>query len=225
MARLLPAHWVLPVVARLDQCQGIEPESRFLTQIGPGKGVALDVGANYGLYTWALSKLYRKVVAFEPNHEAASQILAARLPNVEVIFAGVSSANGIATLFIPRVNGVVLSGWASLDYRNCPDATVLVKQEVELRTLDSQRFEDVGFIKIDVEGHEIEVLRGGAKTIQRHHPHLLIEIREKHLAETRHLLTAWDYHEVRLKSLCGISGSPQNYVFLPNRNRLGASSG
>jgi hypothetical protein len=117
----------------------------------------------------------------------------------------------------------VLSGWASLNDRNCPDATALVEQNVELRTLDSLNLQDVGFVKIDVEGHELDVLRGGAETIQRNRPHLLIEVRENHLTEIRDLLLAWGYREVPLESLCGVPGSAQNYIFVPATDGPGRS--
>ena len=47
--------------------------------------------------------------------------------------------------------------------------------DVEVRTLDSFGFEDVGFIKIDVEGFEREVLMGGIQTILKSKPILYIE--------------------------------------------------
>ena len=48
--------------------------------------------------------------------------------------------------------------------------------EIEIRTLDSYQFENVGFIKIDVEGYEENVLRGGIGTIIRHnYPPILFE--------------------------------------------------
>jgi hypothetical protein len=46
--------------------------------------------------------------------------------------------------------------------------------------LDDYNLASVGFIKIDVEGHELAVLRGGLKTIQRCLPMLLIEIEDRH---------------------------------------------
>jgi hypothetical protein len=46
---------------------------------------------------------------------------------------------------------------------------------VPVRTLDSYNFPCVDVMKIDAEGMELPVLRGGAATIQRHHPKILIE--------------------------------------------------
>ena len=53
--------------------------------------------------------------------------------------------------------------------------------EVKKKKLDSIKFENkIGFIKIDVEGHELEVIEGALKTIKENKPVLLIEIEEKH---------------------------------------------
>jgi len=51
---------------------------------------------------------------------------------------------------------------------------------VPMKTLDSFDLTNVGFIKIDVEGHEEAVLHGGLKTLGREMPNLMIEIEERH---------------------------------------------
>ncbi|SNT36751.1 methyltransferase, FkbM family [Tropicimonas sediminicola] len=83
--------------------------------------------------------------------------------------------------------------------------------DVETRRLDSFDIRDLGFIKIDVEGHELEVLQGGKETLARETPVLLIEIEERHRPDA--LETVSDF-------LAGFGyGSPrqalsrQNYVF------------
>jgi hypothetical protein len=51
---------------------------------------------------------------------------------------------------------------------------------VALRPLDNFELEDVGFIKIDVEGHELSVLQGGQSLIARDRPILFVEIERRH---------------------------------------------
>ena len=212
---LLPSTWRLPIMIRLLRfTSDEEKEAFYLDKIGPGKGMAIDIGANYGLYSLPLSRLYNQVVSFEPNREVATPLIAARLLNVRIVHEGVSSVEGEAEFFIPVVNGVPLGGWASLDEKNCPHATSFKKLSITLRPLDSHGLTDVGFIKIDVEGHELEVLRGGEKTIRRDHPTLLIEVRDEHLPELRSLLVGWGYRETSLKELADVTGSPQNYLFV-----------
>ena len=52
---------------------------------------------------------------------------------------------------------------------------------VPIHRLDDYNFIDVSFIKIDVEGYESEVIRGGRETILREKPVLLVEIEQRHL--------------------------------------------
>jgi hypothetical protein len=49
-----------------------------------------------------------------------------------------------------------------------------------LRTLDSYALEDVGFVKIDVEGHELAALRGAEQTLRRCRPLVLVEVEDRH---------------------------------------------
>lgn len=66
---------------------------------------------------------------------------------------------------------------------------------VETRTLDSYELNNVRFIKMDVEGHEVAVLRGAAETIQRNHPLLIIE-GDHGADDIVSLVESWNYHQV-----------------------------
>ena len=52
--------------------------------------------------------------------------------------------------------------------------------EVACKPLDQYGLEDVGFLKIDVEGHELAVLRGATETISRSYPSILVEAEDRH---------------------------------------------
>jgi FkbM family methyltransferase len=52
---------------------------------------------------------------------------------------------------------------------------ILCKEKVILKTLDSYNLKDISFIKIDVEGAELDVLQGGVNTIKESNPHILFE--------------------------------------------------
>ena len=62
---------------------------------------------------------------------------------------------------------------------------------VSCKPLDSYGLKDVGFLKIDVEGHELEVLRGAKETLCRSLPSLLVEAEERHRAGT--VAAVWGY--------------------------------
>jgi FkbM family methyltransferase len=213
---LLPGPWQLPYLCAL--MKGFthhEREAFNLAKIGPSKGVAIDIGANFGLYSWHLAKLYSKVIAFEPNPAVARTLIAAKLQNVHLIHEGVSSGSGEAKLCIPYSKGLMMAGWASLNPQNLPGADRIVELPIHLNSLDSHQFKDVKFIKIDVEGHEIEVLKGAEQTIRSNRPHMIIETLDDHLTEVRNLLRTWQYQETSLQSLGGPPGSEQNLIFLP----------
>ena len=107
-----------------------------------------------------MSKLFTTVYAFEINDSLTCDLQCAGLKNVRVINKGLSSKAGQATLYIPVLNGLPLVGWASLAPNSCPETDQHVQKQVETCTLDSFALSEVSFIKIDVEGHELEVLRG-----------------------------------------------------------------
>lgn len=163
----------------------LEPEMGKIGSIFSGKSdaVAVDVGANLGLYCELLSPHFREVIAIEPQARLATYLTRVVPRNVRVIQLAASDHDGEAKLHIPLLPG--LSGAASqqdalasleeLDRTggDKPAATVPVR----LSTIDAIVGEaEVAFIKIDVEGHETAAVRGALGTIERCHPILLIEI-------------------------------------------------
>jgi FkbM family methyltransferase len=212
--RLLPGHLTLPAMVWVGKHSTMEPEVAFLAQIGPCRGTAVDIGANSGIYSYELTRLYDKVIAFEPNPAAAKPLVSWNSAKVNVLTYALSDQPGVARLFVPTSAGIEMNGWASLDRDNCPDAEGLVELQVELRSLDSFGLKDVGFIKIDAEGHELEVLRGARDTIMASRPHLLIEIR-KRAEDVLFLIEDLGYESFSLLEMTGHQGAPQNFLFRP----------
>jgi FkbM family methyltransferase len=155
-----------------------EAELDYLSRIVPRARQSVDVGANLGVYSRALSKLTPIVHAFEPNRELA-QLLRRTLPgNVIVHEQALSSRTGAGTLRTPVVNGRPVFGLASLEEHVAyPGAD---QNAVAVAKLDDVLDGDIGFIKIDVEGHELSVLEGASSLIERCRPVLLIECEERH---------------------------------------------
>lgn len=195
---------------------GAEPELENLGKLVRGRGAAIDVGANVGLFSYRLAQIFRKVVAFEVNRDLIEDLAAWNPGNIEIITKGLSSSAAELTLHIPVLRGVPLVGWASLAPGNCPDTDEHLTRHVEVITLDSLGLTGISFIKIDVEGHELEVLRGGEKTLAANQPVLLIEIKDRNLAGVRSLLAGLGYRETPLRELAGVEGSPENHIFLPD---------
>jgi len=98
--------------------------------------------------------------------------------NVIVCESAASDRAGNAMLKIPVARGQKIFGLASLE--PVADFVETESQNVELTRLDDAIQDDVGFIKIDVEGHELAVLKGSTSLIRRCKPILLIECEERH---------------------------------------------
>ena len=150
----------------------------FLTHIFADRnGIAIDIGANYGIWSYHLSKIFKRVESFEPIKECCDVIRSTHRQNINVHNEALSSSPGSMELHIPVVKGGLLLQSASLgDVEGQFESRV-----VPVKTLDNYSVGQVRFIKIDVEGHEIEVLKGAEQTIRRFKPVMIIEIEQRHL--------------------------------------------
>ena len=179
--RLIPATLYSRYLVRKNMKRG-EAELRVLADIVPAGRIAVDVGAHKGVYSRVLSGLASHVHAFEPNPNAYRWLERALPGNVTPHPIALSDCDGEADLYVPR-HGRRISGTAgSLNPRKAriPHRTV----RTTTRTLDSIAVGDVGFIKIDVEGAEAQVLSGARCTIATFRPVLQIELEERHTGQS-----------------------------------------
>ena len=176
--RILPARYLLPLRYYARRIRGtLEREMSLLPRlVEPGR-VALDVGANVGLYSYALAKLGASVEAFEPVPWCAASIESFRSPRIRVHRIALSSRAGFSELHIPLARGRLWPSRASLGTTQHAGSVL----RVPVATLDSFGFAGVSFVKIDVEGHELEVLRGAVETLSRESPNLLVEVEQARL--------------------------------------------
>lgn len=171
-----------------------EKELRLVSLMCEKHALAIDVGANYGIYSYFMSRHSAGVVAFEPVPECARFIRSA-LPGVRLVEGAASDRAGTATLWIPVEPDAISS--PTLEHFNGLGASRMRSLVVQLETLDSLNLRPVGLIKIDVEGHELSVLRGALGTIERDHPTILVEAEERHrpgaVASVQDLLSSLGY--------------------------------
>ncbi len=155
-----------------------EIEMAILDLVVPRGREAIDVGANWGTYTARLANLATRVTSLEPNPRLV-RLLARTVPaNCNVIEAAAGAEPGIATLHIPRTGVRALDGLASL---KGAATDVVDTVDVPVVALDAYADRDIGFLKIDVEGFELEVLTGARRLIERQRPVILIEVEERHV--------------------------------------------
>ena len=148
------------------------------------RGCFFDVGANVGLYIWEVSKVCpnRNILAFEPDPENVKllekTLSAANLQNLEICNYALSNQNGEVLFFqdsLTSATGCVAGKdkpWIE-QYLNSSANEIRVKTN----TLDSVVSDNnnPSLIKIDVEGHEVEVLDGGKNTLTKIKPLLILE--------------------------------------------------
>jgi FkbM family methyltransferase len=163
-----------------------------IARLVPADGVVFDVGAHAGQYTklFAHAAAAGRVYAFEPGSYARSILRAVvwahRLGNVAVVPMALGAAAGIETLSIP-VKRRVSYGFG-LSHLGRPQGrwSVVAQEMVALATIDgvvaSLQLDRLDFIKADIEGWELALLRGGETTLRHFRPPLLIELAAEYLA-------------------------------------------
>jgi FkbM family methyltransferase len=200
----IPAH-VRFVRAGKGFLRGGEREVHELGRLVTPGTTAVDVGAHIGDYTYSLCTHVGSgghVIAVEPLPDLARMVAKAtqklKLP-VTVINCALSTEPGEAELRVPWAEGERMAGYATLEVREKAVGGQVFR--VKLRTLDdvcaTAAPSRISFIKIDVEGHELSVLRSAVETLKKHRPNLLIEIEQRHspvpIAETFAFVTSQGY--------------------------------
>ena len=139
--------------------------------------VMVDLGAHIGKYTLYFAKLFKslKVIAVEPDPTnfitLRKAVKANNLENVTIENCACADIDGKTQLYISFKSGV-----HSLIKRPETVATVTVKCKSLDNLVSEQKLKSVDIIKIDVEGAEYKVLKGGINTITKYKPVIFVEI-------------------------------------------------
>jgi FkbM family methyltransferase len=173
---------------------GAEPELDLIPfAVRPGDTV-LDVGANYGYYTYPLSRAVGpsgRVYAFEPvpftyaTLARVTRLLGLR--NVVLVPKGCSDAAGVVEFSVPvQKSGAPSAGQAHIGSRNDKRAgaesqvrwarTTPVRCEVVALDDYLPPIANLSLIKCDIEGAELLAFRGAGRMIERHRPSVICEI-------------------------------------------------
>jgi FkbM family methyltransferase len=186
-----------------------EREMALLPVLCDPTRTGVDVGAKVGMYTYRIRAHSSDVVAFEPIplfHRMLAKVFDGRRGRIEPV--ALSAQPGRVTMRLPYDHtGDQQFGRATIEPTNplANDAVARVEElAVEARTLDSYCWDGVGFIKIDVEGHELAVLDGATATLADHRPNLLIECNPEHQVDGPARLAAWlAAHDYQAAFVCG----------------------
>jgi len=157
----------------------------FKSLMKPGD-VFFDIGSNIGYYSLTAAPLVGpggKIYAFEPATQQFTllngNIARNGLNQIEPVQLALSDTKGPGVL---HLDDTFNTGSAAL----CNSSVAGPHEELVTCTtlddfVDSRRIDRIDAMKIDVEGFEMSVLRGGRRTLERLRPTLLIEVKEHHL--------------------------------------------
>lgn len=134
--------------------------------------VALDIGAHCGLWAKVMTEHFRYVHAFEPARDSF-QCLMENLEgchNVTMHCTAVGEGLGRGRMYDDTSKLTRIGNTGARFWKPDPDGDILMTY------IDRFRFQDVGFVKIDVEGQELYVLKGAKETFEKWHPTVILEI-------------------------------------------------
>lgn len=168
------AHFTTSVVSEAGSYQ----EKAYLRSVAhtPRRNVAIDIGANIGLWARSMAKDFQVVHCFEPQSQArACLVRNAPFNNVVVYPWALGATEGEAVLTVNRL----AIGGAMIPITDKTKASMSEKypsheEKARVATLDSLDLAP-DYIKIDVQGFEADVLRGAEQTIRKHKPTIICE--------------------------------------------------
>ena len=168
-----------------------EKELSIISNFTDKNKEAVDVGVYRGVYTYKLSKEFKHVHAFEPNpliYPFLEKNLTKIVKNMTLKNLALSDSNGDVNLRIPsRSKSIFKTNYEEIYKLGC--ATIHEGNKIDnknnfkvkkIKLDDLLEDKNISFIKIDVEGHEREVITGSKKIIKKNKPVLLVEIEERH---------------------------------------------
>jgi FkbM family methyltransferase len=164
----------------------------LIGRLVPADAVVFDVGAHAGQFTklFARAASRGRVYAFEPSSYARSILRSVvwlhGLRNVAIVPVALGADLGLAPLTMPiKASGA--SGFG-LSHLGPPEAhwravaQELVAQATIDDIADALRLDRLDFIKADIEGWELQMLRGARAAVDRFRPRLMLELTSEHLA-------------------------------------------
>jgi FkbM family methyltransferase len=142
------------------------------------RGVAVDVGAHIGQWSRNMAKDFGRIFAFEPVPQYAEcwQKNMEGVQNAMLYLVALGDKAGVVSMRAGTPGALGDTFVATREEANAAN-------DVELRTLDSYALPAIDFLKVDCEGYEMFVLRGGEKTIQASKPCIIVEQKPGHAAK------------------------------------------
>lgn len=135
---------------------------------------ALDIGANVGIFARDFATRFEEVVAYEPIRRTRECLELNIQANVRVEPVAIASKPGKLKMYRTKASG----GSFICNHPKIvtPEFNPAAKTyDVQVRTIDSYRFDAVDLIKLDIQGAEYLALVGARETILKHRPVIMVE--------------------------------------------------
>jgi FkbM family methyltransferase len=182
----------------------LEPEMQLVPLLCRRDQTSVDIGASDGAYTFLMQKHSGSCVAFEPRAQAAKLLRRGYRGRVRVYEVALSDRDGTTEMRITHAK----YGYSTIEVNNQLEnkfsMSTVSSVQVPIQRLDGIGLGRIGFIKIDVEGHEEAVLAGATRTLKDSLPAMLIEVEERHHAgaveRIRALLATYGYERFTYRS-------------------------
>jgi FkbM family methyltransferase len=142
----------------------------------------LDIGAHTGTYSISLAHLCNKIYAFEPQemtyYALCGSVALSNVKNINCLKYGLGSESQVGIQVLNIISddggGSTLHGNSHEDDSN--SNRILKTENIEVKTLDRFNITNIGFIKMDVEDNELNVLLGGLMTLKNsNYPTIVFE--------------------------------------------------
>ena len=188
---------------------------QYLSEQNLIHGYAVDIGANIGNHSLFFCKFYPKVFSFEPNPRTY-KVLSLNAELVEsIVCFNFGLSDRVRSAYLNINAGNVGGSHLSAD-ESCRSNT---QQEIQLETLDgiAESFQGkLGLVKIDVEGHELAVLKGGTALLKRDKPVVLFEQQAENFRNG--VSPVYEYlKSIGYKNFLSIKATPQAGNLLPKK--------
>jgi FkbM family methyltransferase len=167
----IPVGLLVPAIAW--QYRWNERELSRINEFVPADRGAVDVGVWWGPWSWWLARRVPRVEAFEPNADLVRRLTPALPKNVNLHCVALSDRTGVSDLWVPA-HGTGTEGRSSLEVGVMQKE--FTSRQVAISRLDDFNLKDIGFVKIDVEGHELAVLKGATELLKTDRPTVLVEV-------------------------------------------------
>ena len=142
---------------------------------GKPKRIALDIGAHIGIWTRRLSNLYDHVHCFEPVADAIEchKRNTSTITNTTLYEHALGSKEETLDMKV-----IVGRGGTNSFHYGKKGKTRMYEHKIvpmKVKSLDSYKFDNVDFMKVDIESHELEMLKGAVETLEKCNPIIFIE--------------------------------------------------